>query len=163
MRRRKKSYALRHFHIWTQLKNKNHTPFFPGRHTTTRQLAYLRHAIFPSPANRHIASHTNIMNQLQYREVAKNTSIRTRFKSLTSIEQAKLRILKKCSMMLFDKLMHNKNFLFTCFLLTGSFSLLYLPNSIIEHFLKIRSLACSIEVKLLNLVRILVFLATSLY
>ena len=48
MRRRKKSYALRHFHIWTQLKNKNHTPFFPGRHTTTRQLAYLRHAIFSS-------------------------------------------------------------------------------------------------------------------
>ena len=57
MRRRKKSYALRHFHIWTQLQNKNHTPFFPGPHTTTRQLAYLRLSIFSSPANCHISSH----------------------------------------------------------------------------------------------------------
>jgi len=94
-RRRKKSYALRHFYIRTWVWNKNHTPFFPGRHTTTHQLAYLRHAIFPSPANRHIASHTNIMNQLQYREAAKITDIRTRFKSLTTIEQTKLRIFKK--------------------------------------------------------------------
>jgi len=39
-------------------------------------------------------SHSNIMNQLQYREEAKNTSIFSRFKSLTSIEQSKLRILK---------------------------------------------------------------------
>jgi len=43
---------------------------------------------------RHISSHTDSMRELQHRNVAKSTSIRTRFKRLTSIEQAKLRIKK---------------------------------------------------------------------
>ena len=46
MRKRKKFHFLRHFYIWTRLKNKKHTPFFPGLHTMARQLAYLRLAIF---------------------------------------------------------------------------------------------------------------------
>ena len=70
--------------------------FSPGLHTTT----HLRHAIFQPYANRHLSSHTDSMNDLQYRNVAKCTIIRTRFKILTSIEQAKLRMFKKCSMML---------------------------------------------------------------
>jgi hypothetical protein len=96
-------------YIWNQLQNKKHTPFFPGPHTTTRQLAYLRHAIFQPYANRHISSHTASMSEIQYRNVAKSTSIRTRFKSLTSIEQAKLRILKKCAMMLMVKYRREKD------------------------------------------------------
>ena len=48
------------------------------------------------------------MNGLQYTEAAINTSIRTRFKCSTSIEQAKLRIFKKCSMMLFGKYKREK-------------------------------------------------------
>ena len=110
-------YAQMHFyaisyanlHVEHVKANKKHTPFFPGPHTTTRQLAYLRHAIFQPYANRHIASHTASMSEIQYRNVAKSTSIRTRFKSLTSIEQAKLRILKKCSMMLMTKYRREKD------------------------------------------------------
>ena len=96
-------------YIWNQLQNKKHTPFFPGSHTTTRQLAYLCHAIFQTYPNRHIASHTASMNRLQYRNLAKSTSIRTRYKSLTSIEQVKLRVLKKCAMMLMAKFKREKD------------------------------------------------------
>ena len=49
------------------------------------------------------------MNRLQYRNVAKSTSIRTRYKSLTSIEQVKLRVLKKCAMMLIAKFKREKD------------------------------------------------------
>ena len=77
-------------------QNKKHTPFFQA----LRHLAYLRLAIFQPYANHRIASHTASMNQLQYRNVAKSTSIRTRYKSETSIEQVKLRVLKN----VFDEL-----------------------------------------------------------
>jgi len=90
-------YTFRPFfapiYIWPQPQNKQHTLFFPGLRTTTRQQAYLRLAIFQPYAN--ASSHTDSMNELQYGKVAKSTSIRTRFKILTSIEQAKLRILNK--------------------------------------------------------------------
>ena len=49
------------------------------------------------------------MNRLQYRNVAKSTSIRTRYKSLTSIEQDKLRELKKYDMMLMAKFKREKD------------------------------------------------------
>ena len=49
------------------------------------------------------------MNRLQHRNVAKSTSICTRYKSLTSIEQVKLRVLKKCAMMLMAKFKREKD------------------------------------------------------
>ena len=49
------------------------------------------------------------MNRLQYRNVAKSTGIRTRYKSLSSIEQVKLRVLKKCAMMLMAKFKREKD------------------------------------------------------
>ena len=48
------------------------------------------------------------MNRLRYRNIAKSTSIRTRYKSLTSIEQVKLRVLKKCAMLLMEKFKREK-------------------------------------------------------
>ena len=43
------------------------------------------------------------MDLLPYRKTSRETSIRTRFKSLTSIEQTKLRFLKKCALINFAR------------------------------------------------------------
>ena len=51
---------------------------------------------FPS-VNRQKSSHADIRDQLQYRKIAKISDICARFKSLTSIKQANIRILIKCS------------------------------------------------------------------
>ena len=64
---------------------------------------YVRFAIFTLCQLQPVLIPPTTMDNLPYRKTSRETSIRSRFKSLTSIEQTKLRFLKKCSLINFAR------------------------------------------------------------
>ena len=88
---------------WTGSKKSIVTVSKSCHHTNRHMEPYIRFAFFTLCQLQPVLIPPTTMDNLPYRKTSRETGIRTRFKSLTSIEQTKLSFLKKCALINFAR------------------------------------------------------------